>query len=208
MHTRIKICGLKDAATARATAEAGADAIGLVFYEKSPRAVSGAQAASIAAALPAFVSSVGLFVDAEPAFVRAVLDQVPLDVLQFHGDESPEYCRSFGRPYLKAVRVKPDLDLVEYAGRYADARGLLVDAYVPGVPGGTGEAFDWGLLPASLPLPLILSGGLTVDNAARAVRTVKPWSVDVSSGVERERGIKDLDLVAGFIRAVRSCVNE
>ncbi|WP_148715847.1 phosphoribosylanthranilate isomerase [Chitinolyticbacter meiyuanensis] len=204
MIPRIKICGLRDAPTAAAASRLGADAIGLVFYGPSPRNVDLDTAAAVCASLPAFVSSVGLFVDAEPDFVRAVLARVPLDLLQFHGDESPEYCRSFGRPYLKAVRVKHDVNLLEYAARFADARGLLVDAYVPGVPGGTGEAFDWSLLPADLPLPLILSGGLAPHNAKDAVRAVKPWAVDVSSGVESGRGIKDLNKIAAFIQAVHA----
>ncbi|GAA5786501.1 N-(5'-phosphoribosyl)anthranilate isomerase [Chitiniphilus shinanonensis] len=204
MTTRIKICGLRDAATARQAARLGADAIGLVFYGPSPRNVDLATAAAVCAALPPFVSSVGLFVNAEPAFVRQVLAAVPLDVLQFHGDEAPDYCRAFGRPYLKAVRVKPDVNLLEYAARYADARGLLVDAFVEGVPGGTGEAFDWRLLPPDLPLPLVLSGGLDPDNVRDAVQRVRPWAVDVSSGVESARGVKDLERIAAFIDAVRA----
>lgn len=159
MTARIKICGLRDVATARATAALGADAIGLVFHEASPRHVSINTAHEIVAALPPFVSTVGLFVDADPNLVEGVLRTLPLDLLQFHGDEPPEYCRAFGRPYIKAVRVKPGLDLLELADRYADARGLLCDAYSPLAHGGTGERFDWNLLPASLPLPLILSGG-------------------------------------------------
>lgn len=201
-RTRIKICGLKSPELARATVEAGADAIGLVFYPKSPRNISPEQAAEIVGALPAFSSSVGLFVDADPAFVRKVLSVAPLDLLQFHGDESPEYCRSFGRPYVKAVRVRPDLDLVEYAGRFSDSRGLLCDAYHPDAPGGTGQQFDWELLPADLPLPLILSGGLTPENVGQAIKVTHPWAVDVSSGVESSKGIKDIDLVKAFIGGV------
>lgn len=203
MTARIKICGLRDVATARATAALGADAIGLVFHEASPRHVSINTAHEIVAALPPFVSTVGLFVDADPNLVEGVLRTLPLDLLQFHGDEPPEYCRAFGRPYIKAVRVKPGLDLLELADRYADARGLLCDAYSPLAHGGTGERFDWNLLPASLPLPLILSGGLDATNVAEAIGTVRPWAVDVSSGVESQRGIKDLDRVAQFIAAVR-----
>ncbi|GLR13336.1 N-(5'-phosphoribosyl)anthranilate isomerase [Chitinimonas prasina] len=203
MTARIKICGLRDVATARATAALGADAIGLVFHEASPRHVSINTAHEIVAALPPFVSTVGLFVDADPSLVEGVLRTLPLDLLQFHGDEPPEYCRAFGRPYIKAVRVKPGLDLLELADRYADARGLLCDAYSPLAHGGTGERFDWNLLPASLPLPLILSGGLDATNVADAIRAVRPWAVDVSSGVESQRGIKDLDRVAQFIAAVR-----
>lgn len=203
MTPRIKICGLRDVATAKATAALGADAIGLVFFEASPRHVSINTAHEIVAALPPFVSTVGLFVDAEPALVEGVLRTLPLDLLQFHGDEPPEYCRAFGRPYIKAVRMKPGLDLVELADRYADARGLLCDAYSPAAPGGTGERFDWGLLPANLPLPLILSGGLTPDNVGEAIETVRPWAVDVSSGVESGRGIKDPNRIAQFISAAR-----
>nr|WP_229797448.1 phosphoribosylanthranilate isomerase [Jeongeupia chitinilytica] len=208
MFPRVKICGLRDVETAVATARLGADAIGLVFYAPSPRCVDATAAARIVAALPAFVSSVGLFVDAAPDYVRDVLRQVPLDLLQFHGDESPEYCRQFGRPYIKALRVKPDTDLVECAKRYHDARGLLVDAYVPGVPGGTGEAFDWALLPNDLVLPLILSGGLHPDNVAQAVEQVRPWALDVSSGVELSKGVKDLARVAAFIRAAHRAATE
>jgi len=202
MKTRIKICGLRDAATARETARLGADAIGLVFYAPSPRHVEIEAAREIVAALPPFVMSVGLFVDAEPDYVRSVLAQVPLDVLQFHGNESPAYCEQFSSPYLKAVRVKPGLNLLEYAASYAGARGLLVDAFVEGVPGGTGEGFDWSLLPDDLPLPLILSGGLYPGNVKTAVEKVRPWAVDVSSGVESAKGIKDVAKIAAFVEEV------
>lgn len=201
---RIKICGLRDAETAVAAAQLGADAIGLVFYAPSPRAVDASQSQQIVQALPPFVTTVGLFVNADPDYVADVLAQVPLDLLQFHGDESPDYCRQFNRPYLKAVRVKPGLDLLEYAARYGDARGILVDAFVPDAPGGTGETFDWSLLPAQLPLPLILSGGLHAGNVADAIRQVRPWAVDVSSGVERSKGIKDVAKIAAFIEQVNS----
>ncbi len=201
---RIKICGLRDAETAVAAAQLGADAIGLVFYAPSSRAVDASQSQQIVQALPPFVTTVGLFVNADPDYVAGVLAQVPLDLLQFHGDESPDYCRQFNRPYLKAVRVKPGLDLLEYAARYGDARGILVDAFVPDAPGGTGETFDWSLLPAQLPLPLILSGGLHAGNVADAIRQVRPWAVDVSSGVERSKGIKDVAKIAAFIEQVNS----
>lgn len=204
MTPRIKICGIRDVTTARAIAGLGVDALGLVFHEPSPRHVSLNVAHEIIAALPPFVSSVGLFVDAEHAWVEGVLRTLPLDVLQFHGDEPPEYCRSFGRPYIKAVRVKPGVDLIEYADRYADARGLLCDAYSPAAHGGTGESFDWALLPSDLPLPLILSGGLNAGNVAQAVRQTRPWAVDVSSGVERLRGVKDVELARRFVEAVRA----
>jgi len=203
MNPRIKICGLRDPEMACFAARQGADAIGLVFHVPSPRAVDIETASRIVAALPPFVSTVGLFVDADPAFVEQVLARVALDILQFHGDESPGQCRRFGKPYLKAVRVKPGLDLLEYASRYADARGILVDAWVPGVPGGTGETFDWALLPQDLPLPLVLSGGLHAGNVAEAIRQIKPWAVDVSSGVESGKGIKDADKIAAFIKAAR-----
>lgn len=196
---RVKICGLTRIEDVRAACAAGADALGFVFYEKSPRRVSPGQAAGLVAAMPPFVQSVGLFVDASPAFIDAVLARVPLDLLQFHGDESPSACRRHGRPYIKALRVRPGTDLLECAARYRDARGLLLDAYVPGVPGGTGERFDWSLLPDTLPLPVVLSGGLTPENVAEAVRRVRPWAVDVSSGVEASKGIKDARRVAQFI---------
>lgn len=203
MAVRVKICGIcrnEDLSTACA---AGADALGFVFYAKSPRNLSIEQAASLIKALPPFVQSVGLFVDAEPGFVRALLEAVPLDLLQFHGGENPEYCRQFGRPYLKAVRVRPGVDLVKYASDFSDARALLLDAFVPGVPGGTGERFDWRLIPAGLNKPIILSGGLNPDNVAEAVQTVQPWAVDVSSGVESAPGIKDAAKVAAFIERAR-----
>lgn len=207
MIQRIKICGFRDVGTAVETACLGADAIGLVFYAPSPRAVDIDTAGRIARALPPFVSTVGLFVDAEPGFVRQVLGSVPLDLLQFHGEESPAYCQQFDRPYLKAVRVKPGLNLLEYAARYPDARGLLVDAWVSNAPGGTGETFDWALLPPELPLPLILSGGLNPGNVAGAIHRTQPWAVDVSSGVESGRGIKDVAKIAAFVEAVRSAAD-
>jgi phosphoribosylanthranilate isomerase len=203
MIPRIKICGLRDVAMACDMAGLGVDAIGLVFHEPSPRNVSINIAHEIVAALPPFVSSVGLFVDAGHDAVEGVLRTLSLDLLQFHGDETPEFCRSFGRPYLKAVRVKPGLDLVEYAERYGDARGLLCDAYSPSAHGGTGEWFDWALLPRTLPLPLVLSGGLNADNVGDAIRQTRPWAVDVSSGVEQTRGVKDLELARRFVGAVR-----
>lgn len=201
--TRVKICGITRVEDARMVAASGADAIGLVFYAKSPRHVSAEQAAQLAAALPPFVTTVGLFVDAEPAFVREVLAAVPLDVLQFHGEESPDYCAQFGRPYLKAIRVKAGVDLVECAARYAGAQALLLDAYVAGVPGGTGATFDWGVIPRDLRLPVILSGGLDAENVAEGVRQVRPCAVDVSSGVEAAKGIKDAAKVAAFVNEVK-----
>lgn len=199
MAVRVKICGITRLPDLHAACAAGADALGFVFYEKSPRHLSPETAASLLAAMPPFVQSVGLFVNAGPAFVESVLKIAPLDLLQFHGDEAAADCARFGRPWIKAVRVNPDTDLLECAADFEGARGLLLDAFVPGVPGGTGERFDWRLIPPALPLPVILSGGLTPDNVAEAVRTVRPWAVDVSSGVEASKGIKDAHKMARFI---------
>ncbi|MHB1231772.1 MAG: phosphoribosylanthranilate isomerase [Burkholderiales bacterium] len=203
---RVKICGITRVEDALACARLGADAIGLVFYAPSPRHVSVAQARAIMVALPPFITTVGLFVDARPAEVQAVLSQLPLDMLQFHGDEAPEYCRAFGRPYLKALRVKPGPDLVQYASAFAEAKGLLLDAHVEGIAGGTGQAFDWSLIPAQLPLPVILSGGLSPANVTAAIRHVRPAAVDVSSGVEAAKGIKDADKIAAFMQGVRNAI--
>jgi len=201
--TRIKICGITRAEDALAAAQAGADAIGLVFYERSPRHVSIVQAVQLAVALPPFVTIVGLFVNANEAFVREVLANVPLDLLQFHGDESPEFCAQFARPYLKAIRVKAGVDLLQCAAHFNTAKGLLLDAHVEGIPGGTGATFDWGLIPARLPLPVILSGGLAAENVAAAIKQVQPYAVDVSSGVEANKGIKDAVKIAAFINEVK-----
>ncbi len=203
MVTRIKICGITRVEDALSAASSGADAIGLVFYQRSPRHVSIVQARQLADALPPFVSVVGLFVNAEAAFVREVLEGVPLDILQFHGDESPEYCAQFNKPYLKAIRVKARVDLLQCASDFRCARGLLLDAHVEGIPGGTGTAFDWTLIPKHLPLPVILSGGLDVKNVAAAIKQVRPYAVDVSSGVEASKGIKDAAKVAAFIKEVK-----
>lgn len=201
--TRIKICGITRREDALVCAHAGADAIGLVFYPPSPRHVVAAHAAEIARALPPFVTTVGLFVNPAAEQVEAVLNEVHLDVLQFHGDESPEFCAGFGVSYLKAIRVKAGVDLVQCAIRYQEAQGLLLDAYVEGTPGGTGQSFDWELIPAELPLPVILSGGLESANVTDAIRRVRPWAVDVSSGVEASKGIKDAAKIAAFIEGVR-----
>jgi len=201
--TRVKICGITREEDLSAAAQLGADAIGLVFYAKSPRYVAASRAAELLCKLPPFVTSVGLFVNAPAEEVRAVLAEARVDLLQFHGDEEPEYCASFGLPYLKAVRVKPGVDLVQYAARHAGARGLLLDAFVEGIPGGTGLSFDWSLIPGNLPLPVVLSGGLDPDNVRQAVERVKPWAVDVSSGVEAAKGIKDAAKIAAFMQGVR-----
>jgi phosphoribosylanthranilate isomerase len=203
-RTRIKICGITRVEDGLAAVVAGADAIGLVFHGTSPRNVAVEQAMAICEALPPFVTTVGLFVDAAPATVYDTLQKVPLDLLQFHGDESAEYCRGFSRPYIKAIRMADGVDLPMAATEYNDARGLLLDAYHKGIPGGTGETFDWARIPANLPLPVILAGGLTPDNVADAVRSVHPYAVDVSSGVEAAKGIKDAAKIEAFIRGVNS----
>ncbi|HEX5338444.1 MAG TPA: phosphoribosylanthranilate isomerase [Gallionella sp.] len=201
--TRVKICGITRAEDALTAARSGADAIGLVFYARSPRHVGIAQAAQLAAVLPPFVTTVGLFVNAESAFVREVLAAVPLDLLQFHGDETPEYCAQFGKPYLKAIRVKAGVDLLQCASDFCGAKGLLLDAFVEGVPGGTGAVFEWSLIPEALRSRIILSGGLDTENVATAVTQVRPYAVDVSSGVEASKGIKDAAKVAAFINEVK-----
>lgn len=181
---------------------AGADAVGLVFYSPSPRAVTSDLARSLVQRIPPFVTRVGLFVNENPLRVNAILDEVELDLLQFHGDETDAYCRQFGRPFIKAARVRPELDLVEFARSFPAARALLLDAYVEGYGGG-GKTFDWTLIPPGLPLPLILSGGLQPENVADAVRGLRPWAVDVSSGVESAKGIKDAARIAAFVAAVK-----
>lgn len=200
---RCKICGITRREDAIAVAKAGADAVGLVFYPPSPRAVSLEQAQEIVRALPPFVTTVGLFVDAEPDWVRHVLSQVPLDVLQFHGEESPEYCADFGRPWLKAIRVSPETDVLAAVRLYDQAQGILLDAFVPGVPGGTGRCFDWSVLPKQLPKPIVLAGGLTPENVQEAIERVRPYAVDVSGGVESSKGVKAPDKVRAFVREVR-----
>ncbi len=202
MRTRIKICGFTTPDTALYAALAGADAIGLVFYPPSPRHVGLKGAQVIARVLPPFISRVALFVDATVEQVREVLDTVQPDLLQFHGDETPEYCRQFDRPYIKAVRVHVGLNLLQYASQYPDARGLLLDACIPGEVGGTGARFDWQLIPPVMPLPVILSGGLVSGNVGDAIRQVHPWAVDVSSGVESVRGVKDKEKMMQFIAEV------
>jgi phosphoribosylanthranilate isomerase len=211
-RTRVKICGITSAAAALAAARAGVDAIGLVFYAPSPRAVSVDEAAEIVAALPPFVSSVGLFVNAEPALVQKVLSRVPLDLLQFHGDESPGYCANFGKPWMKAIRVRPDTYIPGLMDEYSAARGILLDAWHDDVYGGSGKTFDWDLLrqqgktagsEGEDAFRLILAGGLKPDNVAQAIRTVMPWGVDVSSGVESAPGIKSEPLINAFMREVQ-----
>lgn len=207
--TAIKICGITREEDALAAAHCGAHAIGLVFYAKSPRHVTPARAAQLMRVLPPFVTSVGLFVNASADEVKQTLAIARVDLLQFHGDEAPDYCRSFGVPYLRALRVKPGLNLLQCAQDYRDAKALLLDAYVEGLHGGSGATFDWSLIPRELPLPVVLSGGLTPDNVGAAIRAVRPWAVDVSSGVEvaganSTKGVKDAAKIAAFVTGVRN----
>jgi len=199
---RSKICGITRVEDALAAVEAGADAIGLVFYGKSPRAVSVEQAAAILQALPPFVTSVGLFVDMPRDELQQLLQRLPLDLLQFHGDESPVDCEGHGRPYIKALRVRPGEDVSAVMAPYTGARGILLDTFVEGVPGGTGASFDWSLVPERAAKPIILAGGLDAGNVAAAIRQVRPYAVDVSGGVEASKGIKDADKIRAFVRAV------
>ena len=203
MTTAVKICGITRIEDALAAAHAGAHAIGLVFYGPSPRYVDVDQAAAIVRALPPFVTPVGLFVDATADEVREVCSRTGVQLIQFHGTESPEFCAQFARPYMKAVRVRAGVDLLQYARDFHGAHALLLDAYQEGLHGGTGATFDWALIPPSLPLPVVLSGGLNPDNVREAVRRVKPWAVDVSSGVEALNGIKDPAKIAAFISGVQ-----
>ncbi len=204
MRTRVKICGITRVEDARIAVELGADAIGLVFYAPSPRSVGLAQARAIIAAIPPFVTVVGLFVDPAEDQVESVLGRCSLSLLQFHGNETPDFCGRFGLPYIKAARVRADADLVQYLSSYHAAKAWLLDAYHEQLYGGTGAAFDWTLIPRDLARPVILSGGLTPDNVGAAVRQVRPWAVDVSSGVETAKGVKDAAKVAAFIAGVRN----
>lgn len=204
MRVRSKICGITNLEDALAAVDAGADALGLVFYPPSPRAVTIEQAQQILAGLPPFVCSVGLFVDASRQELDQHLAQLPLDLLQLHGDESSEYCENLPRPYIKALRVRPGEDLAAQAVRYKEARAILLDSFVAGVPGGTGQAFDWQLVPEDFPKPLVLAGGLNAANVAQAIAELKPYAVDVSGGVERTKGLKDHAQLRAFIRAVQS----
>lgn len=188
---------------ALAAVQNGCDAIGLVFYKPSPRYVSQEQAAQIVSSLPPFITAVGLFVDAAESEIRSALSQVQLDILQFHGDETSEACDKYDMPYIKAVRVRSDTNLLQYAADYKAAKALLLDTYAEGVAGGTGKVFDWGLIPADLPKPVILAGGLTPENVSQAIRQVRPYAVDVSGGVEKTKGIKDAARMAAFMRGVQ-----
>jgi phosphoribosylanthranilate isomerase len=203
MKPRIKICGLTRSEDLQVALDAGADAIGLVFYPGSPRFVDLKIAATLARQVPPFVTLVGLFVNAEPQVVRETLAAVPIHLLQFHGDEDENYCRQFARPYIKAARVRPGMDLVQYAAGFPSAQAILLDAFVDGYGGG-GKTFDWSLIPSGLDKPLVLSGGLDAGNVAEAITRVRPAAVDVSSGVEAAKGIKDAEKIYAFVAAVRT----
>ena len=202
MRTRIKICGFTRAEDAVFASRLGVDAIGLVFYPPSPRNVQIAQAREIVQALPPFTSVVALFVDEHESRIREVLKAVPIDIIQFHGDEPPEACRIFNKPYIKALRMQQDIDIAQYTVAYHDAAGLLLDAYHPDTKGGTGDQFDWAMIPQQYTFPLILAGGLDADNAKQAVQSVKPYALDVSSGVEVQKGIKDAAKMTAFVEQV------
>lgn len=202
--TRIKICGITRAEDARSAVECGVDAIGLVFYPPSPRAVTAEQAAEIVRELPPFVSVVSLFVDEPWDVVQRTLSVVPVDVIQFHGDEDGDYCSSFARPYVKAVRMKAGTDLAAVASEHPATRALLLDSWQDGVPGGTGQTFDWQQARQAVGRPLVLAGGLNADNVADGMATVAPAAVDVSGGVESSPGIKDADKIRQFVMAVRA----
>lgn len=202
--TKVKICGFTEANNARDAALAGVDAIGLVFYDKSPRNVDIQTAQKIIEALPPFINRVGLFVNANPSFIDEILCEVPLDTLQFHGDESVLDCAQYQMPFIKSLRVKPDTNVKEIAENFSSASALLLDSFSPSSYGGTGESFDWSLACVKISLPIILAGGLTVDNVADAIKQVNPYAVDASSGVESAPGVKDIDKIEAFIRHTNS----
>lgn len=206
MRTRVKICGLTSVTDAQFTVDSGADAIGLVFYPPSPRNVTIEQAAEIASAMPAFVTKTALFVNPTEEFVREVLAKVEIDLIQFHGDESAAFCEQFGRSYIKAIAMKSGVDLTKMAQEYQSSCGLLLDTYKKGVPGGTGESFNWDLVPQEFTKPIILAGGLTAENVAQAIEQTKVWAVDVSGGVEAAKGKKCLAKVQKFIQQSMSRV--
>jgi phosphoribosylanthranilate isomerase len=201
MKTRVKICGITRRQDAEFAIENGADALGLVFYPASPRAVSLAQAKDIVVNLPPFISIVALFVDADPKEVQACINALPIDVLQFHGDESAAYCEQFGMSYLKAIRMRNNVDLESLENEYSTASALLLDSYQAGIPGGTGQVFDWSLI-EKINKPIILAGGLDSDNVATAIKQVQPYAVDVSGGVEQAKGIKDQQKISTFMQEV------
>jgi len=203
-RTRVKICGISSVEMALHAVDIGADAIGLVFYPPSPRHLELEAAAKIVKALPAFVTATGLFVNEDQQTVSDIIKYTGINLLQFHGKECPDYCMSFDFPYIKAISMKDGIDLFEEKQRYQNARSLLLDTYRPGVPGGTGEAFNWDRVPVELAGDIILAGGLTADNVSDAIRQVRPYAVDVSGGVESAKGIKDPEKMTQFMRGVRS----
>jgi len=202
MRTRLKICGFTQVDDALMAANLGVDAIGLVFYPPSPRCVNIEQAIKIVKSLPAFVTIVGLFVDETEARIKEVLAQISIDCLQFHGNEAAADCRLYNKPYIKAVSMRAGLDIENLATHYHDAAAILLDAYHPDMKGGSGHCFDWDLIPSDYPLPIILAGGLQVDNARQAIKTVHPYALDVSTGVEQQKGIKDADKMTALIQAI------
>ena len=202
--TKVKICGFTEAENARQAAIAGVDAIGLIFYDKSPRNVDILRAQEIIEALPPFVNRVGLFVNANPSFVDEVLCEVPLDTLQFHGDESLLDCSQYQMPFIKSLRVKPETNVLQVADEFSSASAILLDSFNPSAYGGTGEAFDWSLACVDISLPIILAGGLNETNVSAAISQVKPYAVDASSGVESAPGVKDIDKIVAFIRNTNS----
>jgi len=204
MSVRVKVCGITRVEDALTAVRLGTHAIGFVFWTQSARYISPHVAQKIITVLPPFVSVVGVYVDPDPKWVEETCSVAGLSLLQFHGDESPEFCSQFLLPYIKAVRIRTEVDLLQYAARYSSASALLLDTYVEGVPGGTGHTFDWSLIPHNLSLPLILSGGLHAENVSAAIVKAKPWAVDVSSGVEVAKGIKDADKIAAFMTGVRN----
>ena len=205
-RTRVKICGITSVEDALLVVELGTDAIGFVFYDPSPRSVSIAQAREIAEAVPAFVTKTALFVNPEVDFVKSVLETVSIDLIQFHGDERPEFCEQFNRSYIKAIRMQDEIDLKHLAKQYASSCGLLLDAFVEGIPGGTGEQFDWSRIPMTLSKPIILAGGLNPENVASAIEHVSPWAVDVSGGLEASKGVKSAEKVEQFMQQVMSTI--
>lgn len=202
---KVKICGLTSPEQAQMAAQAGADAIGLNFYPPSSRYIESLELArDIALSVPPFVSVVALVVNASPSDIEGILNRVPVSALQFHGDEDAAFCEQFGRPYLKALRMKPELQVSDAIASYESANGILLDAYRAGVPGGTGECFDWDRIPDAPAKSLVLAGGLTPDNVATAVDKVQPWAVDVSGGVEASPGLKSASLVRAFVQNAKS----
>ena len=203
MSVRVKVCGITRVEDALSAVRYGVDAIGFVFWEKSARFITPDLAGQISVKLPAFINTVGVYVNPTREWVNETAQVAKLSLLQFHGDESAEFCEQFSYPYIKAIQVREGLDLLQYAQQHKNARGLLLDTYSTNMPGGTGQSFDWHLIPEDLPLPLILSGGLSADNVTEAIQQTQPWAVDVSSGVEAAKGIKDEKKIIAFMQGVR-----